>query len=139
VSKITTRSWVEVELLIVGPFRREQSWTNKKPPGPSGRRRLGEHLCGALALTKEKLLGREGSLHNRLTWSQYDRRLVKAIVHLVFRRLLRLTVKVGLIALVGFAIATVVKRLTAPADAPLPVEPWTTPSPDRDPAETVVS
>jgi hypothetical protein len=105
---------------MIGPFG-----TNKKPPGPSGRRRLGEHLCGALALTKEKLLGREDSLHNCPSWFQDESRRVKAIVRSVLRRLLRLTFKLGLIALIGFGIAVVVKKLTAPADTPLPIEPWT--------------
>jgi hypothetical protein len=42
----------------------------------------------------------------------------------VFRRLFRVTFKLGVIAAVGFGIAVVVKRLTAPADTSAPIEPW---------------
>ena len=42
----------------------------------------------------------------------------------MFRRLFRVTLKLGLIALVGFGIAVVVKKLTAPADTAAPIEPW---------------
>jgi hypothetical protein len=42
----------------------------------------------------------------------------------VLGRLLRVTVKLGVIAAVGFGIAVVVKKLTAPADAPYASEPW---------------
>ena len=42
----------------------------------------------------------------------------------MFRRLLRVTVKLGIIAAIGFGIAVVVKKLTAPAEAPYSPEPW---------------
>jgi hypothetical protein len=42
----------------------------------------------------------------------------------VFRRLFRVTFKLALIAAIGFGIAVVVKKLTAPADTPVPLEPW---------------
>jgi hypothetical protein len=42
----------------------------------------------------------------------------------VFRRLFRVTLKLGLIALVGVGIAVVVKKMTAPADTAAPIEPW---------------
>lgn len=42
----------------------------------------------------------------------------------MFRRLFRLTFKLTLIAAIGFGIAVVVKKLTAPADTPVPLEPW---------------
>jgi len=54
----------------------------------------------------------------------------------VLRRLLRLTFKLGLIALIGFGIAVVVRKLTAPADTPLAVEPWTSPQ-DQEADATV--
>lgn len=42
----------------------------------------------------------------------------------MFRRLLRVTFKLTLIAAVGYGIAMVVKKLTAPADTGMPMEPW---------------
>jgi hypothetical protein len=42
----------------------------------------------------------------------------------VFKRFFRVTFKLGLIAAVGFGIAVVVKKLTAPADTAVPIEPW---------------
>jgi hypothetical protein len=42
----------------------------------------------------------------------------------VFRKFFRLTFKLTLIAGIGFGIAVVVKKLTAPADTPVPLEPW---------------
>lgn len=42
----------------------------------------------------------------------------------MFRRLLRVTVKLGLIAAAGFAIAVVVQKLTAPAESSGAPEPW---------------
>jgi hypothetical protein len=43
----------------------------------------------------------------------------------MFRRVLRLTVKLGIIAAVGIGIAVVVKKLTAaPADSSGSLEPW---------------
>lgn len=42
----------------------------------------------------------------------------------MFQRFFRVTFKLGLIAAVGFGIAMVVKRLTAPADTAVPIEPW---------------
>ena len=50
----------------------------------------------------------------------------------MFRRLFRLTFKLTLIAAIGFGIAVVVKKLTAPADTPVPLEPW--PPLQTDPA-----
>ena len=42
----------------------------------------------------------------------------------VFKRLLRVTVKLGLIAAIGFGVAVVVRKLTAPAASPSAPEPW---------------
>jgi hypothetical protein len=42
----------------------------------------------------------------------------------VFRKFFRLTFKLALIAAIGFGIAVVVKKLTAPADTAVPLEPW---------------
>jgi len=42
----------------------------------------------------------------------------------VFRRLFRVTFKLGMIAAIGFGIAVVVRKLTAPADNAPPIEPW---------------
>lgn len=48
----------------------------------------------------------------------------------MFRRLLRVTLKLALIAAVGFAVAAVVKKLTTPP--PLPeAEPWPPLQPDE--------
>lgn len=63
-------------------------------------------------------------MHSRPTSSQSDHGHVKAIVNPVLRRLLRLTFKLGLIALIGFGIAVLVRKFTAPADTPVPAEPW---------------
>jgi hypothetical protein len=43
----------------------------------------------------------------------------------MFKRLLRLTFKLAIIAAIGYGIAVVVKRLTAPPDGTsAPLEPW---------------
>lgn len=42
----------------------------------------------------------------------------------MFRRVFRITFKVGLIAAVGVGIAMVVKKLTAPPEVPASLEPW---------------
>jgi hypothetical protein len=59
----------------------------------------------------------------------------------VFRRLLRVTVKLGIIAAVGFGIAVVVKKLTAPAESPYSPEPWPPLQAERaeEAADTVAS
>jgi hypothetical protein len=109
----------------------EHARKTKKPPGPSGRRRLGEHLCGALALTKEKLLGRAEEMHSQDMIAAengmrqgYRDLLTRPPGVSVFKRLLRVTIKLGLIAAIGFGVAVVVRKLTAPADSPAGLEPW---------------
>jgi hypothetical protein len=42
----------------------------------------------------------------------------------VFKRLFRVVFRLALIAAIGYGIAVAVKKLTAPADGPLPIEPW---------------
>jgi len=42
----------------------------------------------------------------------------------VFKRLFRVVFRLAVIAAIGYGIAMVVKKLTAPAEAPLPVDPW---------------
>lgn len=42
----------------------------------------------------------------------------------MFKRLFRVVFRLTLIAAVGYGIAVAVKKLTAPADGPLPIEPW---------------
>lgn len=42
----------------------------------------------------------------------------------MFKRLFRVVFRLAVIAAIGYGIAMVVKKLTAPAEAPLPVEPW---------------
>ena len=53
----------------------------------------------------------------------------------MFKRFFRVTFKLGLIAAVGFGIAVVVKKLTAPADTAVPIEPWP-PLPSQSPTPT---
>ena len=53
----------------------------------------------------------------------------------MFKRLFRVMFKLGLIAAIGFGIAVVVKRLTAPADTAVPIEPWP-PLPSQSPTPT---
>ncbi|MEJ5255216.1 MAG: hypothetical protein WHS89_07705 [Acidimicrobiales bacterium] len=42
----------------------------------------------------------------------------------MFRRVFRITLKLGLIAAVGVGIAMVIKKLTTPPEAPASLEPW---------------
>lgn len=42
----------------------------------------------------------------------------------VFRRLSRVVFRLTLIAAIGYGIAVVVKKVTGPADAPMPIDPW---------------
>jgi hypothetical protein len=42
----------------------------------------------------------------------------------MFRRVFRITFKLGVIAAIGVGIAVVVKKLTAPPEIPASLEPW---------------
>lgn len=48
----------------------------------------------------------------------------------VFKRLSRVVFRLALIAAIGYGIAVVVKKLTAPADDSAPIDPWPPLAPD---------